>query len=112
MEQTRTQRFQAQQRTLAVVAKALAHPARIAILQMLMRAGRCVCGELVEGLPLAQATVSQHLKVLKYAGLIKGEIEPHRSCYCIDPQGWARARELMGGFLMAYEPEGSDTGCC
>lgn len=78
---------------LAELAKALSHPARIAILQTLAEKQMCICGEIVEVLPLAQATVSQHLKELKAAGLIKGEIEGKKSCYCID---W-EALERMSG---------------
>jgi ArsR family transcriptional regulator len=70
--------------TLAARAKALAHPARIQILRTLAARGTCVCGQIVDELPLAQATVSQHLKVLREAGLIKGESDGPRSCYCLD----------------------------
>ena len=69
---------------LALACKALSHPARLTILQILARRGTCICGEVVEALPLSQATVSQHLKVLKQAGLIIGEFDGPRSCYCID----------------------------
>jgi ArsR family transcriptional regulator len=69
---------------LAAQLKALAHPARLRILDLLAERGRCICGEIVEVLPLAQATVSQHLKILKEAGLLEGTIEGPRSCYCLD----------------------------
>jgi len=69
---------------LAGACKALSHPARLTILQTLALRGTCICGELVEVLPLSQATVSQHLKILKEAGLIRGTIDGPRSCYCID----------------------------
>jgi ArsR family transcriptional regulator len=69
---------------VALVAKALAHPARVQILRILLARSTCTCGEIVEALPLAQATVSQHLKVLKEAGLIRGEVEGARVCYCAD----------------------------
>lgn len=69
---------------LALRLRALAHPARLAILRALARADKCQCGDIVRGLPLAQSTVSQHLKVLKEAGLITGTIEGPRSCYCLD----------------------------
>lgn len=85
--------FSAELVQLAELAKALSHPARIAILQTLAEKQMCICGEIVEVLPLAQATVSQHLKELKAAGLIKGEIEGKKSCYCID---W-EALERMSG---------------
>lgn len=80
---------------LATLAKALGHPARIAILRMLIQSGECVCGAIVDRLPLAQATVSQHLKVLKDAGLIRGEIDPPRVCYCIDPATIRRLKQLI-----------------
>jgi ArsR family transcriptional regulator len=76
-------------------AKALGHPARVAIVRMLIERGECVCGTIVEGLPLAQATVSQHLKVLKQAGLIRGEIDGPRVCYCIDPEALKRFQSLL-----------------
>jgi ArsR family transcriptional regulator len=78
------------------LAKALGHPARVAIVRMLSRDGECVCGDIVSRLPLAQATVSQHLKVLKEAGLIQGEIDPPRVCYCIQPETVKRLQTLVG----------------
>ena len=80
---------------LARVAKALGHPARVAIVRLLARDGACICGDIVDRLPLAQATVSQHLKVLKEAGLIRGDLDPPRVCYCLDPDGLARAKALF-----------------
>lgn len=80
---------------LARFAKALGHPARIEILKMLIERGDCQCGAIVDRLPLAQATVSQHLKVLKDAGLIRGEIDPPRVCYCVNPQTVARLKALI-----------------
>jgi len=82
---------------LARLAKALAHPARVAILRRLLAHGECVCGEIVSGLPLAQATVSQHLKVLKETGLIQGEVDGPRVCYCVNPKAVRRVRELISG---------------
>lgn len=79
---------------LATLAKAVGHPARIAILRIL-QSGECVCGAIVDRLPLAQATVSQHLKVLKDAGLIRGEIDPPRVCYCIDSATVRRLKQLI-----------------
>ncbi len=70
---------------LAAICKALAHPARIRIVRRLKKLNRCVCGDLVDALPLAQSTVSQHLKILKSAGVIRGEIEGPRTCYCLSP---------------------------
>src|SRR5438093_13740677 len=82
---------------LARLAKALAHPARIAILRMLIERGECICGQIVDGLPLAQATVSQHLKVLKDTGFIHGEVDGPRVCYCVDPKAVKRFKELIKG---------------
>jgi len=81
---------------LARLAKALGHPARVAILRMLLADGECVCGTIVGRLPLAQATVSQHLKVLKEAGLIRGDIDPPRVCYCINPEAVKKLKTLVG----------------
>src|SRR5881397_4161348 len=77
------------------LAKALAHPARVAILRMLIERGDCICGQIVGVLPLAQATVSQHLKVLKGAGLIRGEIDGPRRCYCVNPEVVKRLKSLI-----------------
>ncbi len=93
---------------LAEFAKALAHPARIAILQTLAEKQMCICGEIVEVLPLAQATVSQHLKELKNAGLITGEIEGKKSCYCIN---WD-ALERFTGKMNAMFKNLSQQQCC
>jgi ArsR family transcriptional regulator, arsenate/arsenite/antimonite-responsive transcriptional repressor len=82
---------------LAALAKAIGHPARVQILRILARRSTCVCGDLVEELPLAQSTVSQHLKVLKEAGLIRGEIDRPRVCYCIEPRALRRLKLLIGG---------------
>ena len=82
---------------LARLAKALGHPARVAILRRLIAHGECVCGEIVSGLPLAQATVSQHLKVLKEVGLIQGEVDGPRVCYCVNPKAVRRVQELITG---------------
>lgn len=82
-------------RELARLAKAIAHPARIAILRTLLRKQSCVCGELVSELPLAQSTVSQHLKQLKDAGLVRGTIDGPRVCYCVDPTAIDRLKKLV-----------------
>jgi ArsR family transcriptional regulator len=81
---------------LAAMAKAVGHPARVQILRLLARRDVCVCGDIVDELPLAQSTVSQHLKVLKDAGLIRGEIDGPRVCYCIEPRALRRLRSLVG----------------
>ncbi|EGB14267.1 regulatory protein ArsR [Pseudodesulfovibrio mercurii] len=86
---------------LADVCKGLAHPARVSILRRLLAEDRCVCGRLVEGLPLAQSTVSQHLKILKNAGLVRGEVEGPRTCYCIDRETLARFAPLVRSLLRA-----------
>lgn len=105
---TKTQEFSKIQNDLAALAKALGHPARIAILQHLLRTQSCVCGDIVEELPLSQSTVSQHLKELKQAGLIKGEIEGPSVCYCIDEKAWKKAKKSLTDLFESYLP---DT-CC
>jgi DNA-binding transcriptional ArsR family regulator len=80
---------------LASYAKAMGHPARVAIMRLLLRREACVCGEIVDVLPLAQSTVSQHLKQLKDAGLIRGEIDGPRVCYCVEPAAIAQLRALL-----------------
>jgi ArsR family transcriptional regulator len=82
---------------LAAVAWAVAHPARVRLLRILLARKACVCGELVEAMPLAQSTVSQHLKILKDAGLIRGEIDGPKVCYAVDPAGLARLKKLVAG---------------
>ena len=82
---------------LARFARALAHPARVRIVRLLARRGDCVCGQIVLDLPLAQATVSQHLKVLKETGIIHGQVDGPRVCYCLDPKALKRVKQLFGG---------------
>jgi DNA-binding transcriptional ArsR family regulator len=82
---------------LAALSKALGHPARVKIVRILLRKNACICGDIVDELPLAQSTVSQHLKVLKDAGLIRGEVDGPRVRYCIEPQALRRLRALVGG---------------
>lgn len=84
---------------LAALAKALGHPARIAILRTLAQNQSCICGEIVEVLPLSQATVSQHLKALKEAGLIKGEVEGVKSCYCLNVEYLQRMSPVLNQFF-------------
>lgn len=81
---------------LATLSKALGHPARVRIVRILLRENACICGDIVEELPLAQSTVSQHLKVLKEAGLIRGDVDGPRVCYCIEPRTLRRLRALVG----------------
>jgi len=83
---------------MARYAKALSHPARIAIVRLLASMDTCFCGEIVEELPIAQATVSQHLKELKESGLIQGCIEPPKVRYCIEPENWKHAQKLFTDF--------------
>ncbi len=99
---TKTEIFTEEQNSLAVMLKALAHPARIAILQQIIKANACICGDLVDDLGLAQATISQHLKELKNAGLIQGTIEGVSVCYCIEPNAWKLLSEELGTFFASY----------
>lgn len=99
---TKTEEFTKAQNDLAVLTKALGHPARIAIIQFLIKTKSCVCGDIVDELPLSQSTVSQHLKELKNAGLIKGDIEGPSVCYCIDEKAWNRAKKVIGGLFESY----------
>ena len=80
---------------LAELAWAVAHPIRVRILRLLIERNACVCGELVEMLPVAQSTVSQHLKILKDAGLVQGEVDGPKVCYCVNPAGLARLKDLV-----------------
>ncbi|MCW5907869.1 MAG: winged helix-turn-helix transcriptional regulator [Chitinophagales bacterium] len=88
--------FSVKDNRIARYAKALAHPARVAILKLLASKPSCMCGDIVEELPLSQSTVSQHLKELKEAGLIKGEVEGVKVCYCIDDKEWTAAKNYLG----------------
>ena len=96
---TKTEEFTVKDNKIALYAKALAHPARVAILQLLLKKQSCICGDIVGELPLSQSTVSQHLKELKNAGLIKGEIEGAKTCYCIDAKEWEVAKQYLNGLL-------------
>ncbi len=89
MGKSKSTLFTKRQNGLAAMAKALAHPARIAILECLLQEGRCVCGDIVEKLPLSQSTISQHLKAMKEAGIILGEVEGVNRCYCINMEKYA-----------------------
>lgn len=96
---TKSEIFSTTQNQIAGLAKGLGHPARIAILQHLIKAKSCVCGDLVEEIGLAQPTISQHLKELKTLGLIKGTVEGTRICYCIDKDNWGGMVHLLSDFL-------------
>ena len=106
---TKSEIFTVKQNDLATILKALAHPARIAILQHVMKTDACICGDLVEELGLAQATISQHLKELKNAGLIKGTIEGTSMCYCIDDKVWKQVKKDLDAFFVSYK---SKDNCC
>jgi DNA-binding transcriptional ArsR family regulator len=106
---TKTEIFTEKQNKLAMMMKALAHPARIAILQELIKTNACICGDLVTDLGLAQATISQHLKELKNAGLIKGSIEGTRVCYCINNKVWKQYMKEFESLFSSFE---MTEGCC
>lgn len=110
MGATKTDLFTKKQNDIAAMAKAIAHPARIAILQHLLRINACVCGDIVEELGLAQATISQHLKELKAVGLIQGSIEGTSVCYCINPKIWEQYRQLFTSFF--GETKLNSSNCC
>ena len=105
---TKTEGFSKSQNELALMAKALAHPARIAILQFLAMQKSCMCGDIVDELPLSQSTVSQHLKELKNAGLIKGNIDGPSICYCIDEKAWNKVTKIFGELFKDCHPK----NCC
>jgi DNA-binding transcriptional ArsR family regulator len=106
---TKTEIFTEKQNKLATMLKALAHPARIAIIQHLIKINSCICGDLVEELGLAQPTISQHLKELKNAGLIQGTIEGTSVCYCIDPKVWKQLKTTLDAFFVSYS---NNEKCC
>lgn len=106
---TKTEIFTDEQNRLAVMLKALAHPARIAILQQIINLNACICGDLVDELGLAQATISQHLKELKSAGIIQGTIEGVSVCYCIEPEAWKMLNTQLSEFFKSYK---GPANCC
>jgi len=108
---TRTDLFTADQNTIAGMAKALAHPARIAIIEHLLKANACINGDLVEELGLAQATISQHLRELKGVGIIQGTIEGARVSYCINPEKWNEISGQFASLFNRYSPTTSED-CC
>lgn len=101
--------YSAREAAVARYAKALSHPARVAILELLLRRCTCYCGNIVEELPIAQSTVSQHLRELKEAGLIRGRIEGTSVCYCIDEKEWSKARKTLSDLFERFE--GVDGSC-
>jgi len=96
---TKTEIFSDEQNKIALFAKVLGHPARVAILQRLFSIDTCVCGDLVNEIGLAQPTISQHLKELKQLGIIKGTIDGTSVCYCIDQENWAEMKKVLQTFL-------------
>lgn len=106
---TKTEIFTDRQNKLAKMLKALGHPARIAILQHIIKTQACICGDLVEELGLAQATISQHLRELKNVGIIQGTIEGTSVCYCIDDKVWAQFHKELSLFFRSYTGR---KGCC
>lgn len=107
---SKLEEFSVKDNKIANYAKALSHPARVAILRLLINKNSCVCGDIVDELPLSQSTVSQHLKELKSVGLIKGEIEGAKVCYCIDEVEWKLASEYIGGLFKIIESKNKK--CC
>jgi len=108
MGTAKTEEFKVKDNKIAAYAKALAHPARVAILRILMESNSCICGDIVEELPLSQSTVSQHLKELKEAGLIKGNIDGAKVCYCINGKEWESAKACLTDFLKSFK----GNNCC
>lgn len=103
------EKYSAEQKQIALYAKAYSHPARVAILNYLFKIKTCICGDIVEEIGLAQSTISQHLKELKDIGLIKGTIEGTSVCYCIDIENWKKMKRVVGKFL---EQDLSENECC
>lgn len=111
MPLVRTDGFKQKELRISRAAKSLAHPARVAILRELARRNACVCGEFVELLPLAQATVSQHLKELKVAGLVKGDVEGPRQCYCLNASAVEDLAATLEEFLAELRTSCTDATC-
>lgn len=109
MGATKTEYFTAKQNSIATMLKALGHPARVAIMEYLIRVNACICGDIVNELPLAQPTVSQHLRELKNAGLIKGNIEGNSICYCIDEKAINIIKSYFSAMSAKLEKR---TTCC
>ena len=103
MGATKAEEFSIKDNRVANFAKALSHPARVAILKFLIRQQACICGDIVNELPLSQSTVSQHLKELKNAGLIKGSIAGASVCYCIDEKEWRDAKKYINELFESFK---------
>lgn len=110
MGATKTEHFTDRQNAIATLAKALGHPARVAIIEYLIKVDTCICGDIVNELPLAQPTVSQHLKELKNAGLIKGEVEGNAVCYCIDEKTIEKLQNYFGN--ISTKLTNKKNNCC
>jgi len=108
---TKAKLFDTDQKRTAELMKALGHPARIAIIELLAERENCICGDITEELPLAQSTVSQHLKALKTAGIIKGEIDGVRVCYCLDEEGIKEIKDLFSP-LVENLTTATEKDCC
>ena len=106
---TKSESFSKEQNAIATLAKGFAHPARIAILDFLLKSESCITGNLVNELPLSQSTVSQHLKELKQIGLIQGTIEGTSVCYCINEENWNIAKSVFTDFFNRFS---IDKQCC
>lgn len=111
MAQHKKSKFTEEDRRLADMAGTLSHPARISILKLLAKRNTCICGEIVDALPLAQSTVSQHLKDLKASGLVQGEIDGPKSCYCIDWDTVQELQDLLADLFKGLE-KGNKNKCC
>jgi DNA-binding transcriptional ArsR family regulator len=109
MGTSKTEEFTVKDNKIASYAKALAHPARVAIIQLLLKKQSCICGDIVDELPLSQSTVSQHLKELKESGLIKGDIEGKKICYCIDQKEWEAASKYFTNLFESFKVKNN---CC
>lgn len=110
MGATKTEHFTEKQNAIATIAKALGHPARVAIIEYLLKVDSCICGDIVNELPLAQPTVSQHLKELKNAGIIKGDIDGNSICYCLDDKTLDKIRNYFSGVSIKLVKKKSN--CC
>ena len=110
MGTSKSEEFSVRDNRVANYAKSLSHPARIAILRLLIQKQSCICGDLVIELPLSQSTVSQHLKELKDAGIIKGDISGPKTCYCINPDIWNEMQTILNTFFNEYNE--TNNTCC
>ena len=111
MGATKTEHFTNKQNDIAIIAKALGHPARIAIMEYLIKVDSCICGDIVNELPLSQPTISQHLKELKSAGLIKGNIEGNSICYCVNEKVLEKLQNYFSGISAKLEKK-KKNNCC